>query len=275
VLAELDAEFEAALEDDDLFAEAPSEASFDDVELSVDDLDASPSGAAETANQAELDAIGELAPIEAELDALAPKAADGDAAVAASEREPNVGVAEVTLDSNESDDASSDADSEVSDDDDSDDTGCVLSALPPLADDDEPQNEVTGPTDYDRFLEILVGEALSRGATRAAGLIPTLLEKRRFDASLAAEGLGERLLLAGIVEHRGDQLIIDTEFSTLAEAWRRVLSGESSDFSPCGTTTLDDWTVGWMAPLLGVSDKTPFRRALRKSGIAAFGLLAA
>ena len=58
-------------------------------------------------------------------------------------------------------------------------------------------------------------------------------------------------------------------------AWRRVLGGQSHDLSACGTTTLDSWSADLLAAALGQSpDKAKhLRRALRRLGVAAFGII--
>ncbi|HEY6725577.1 MAG TPA: hypothetical protein VI197_16185 [Polyangiaceae bacterium] len=62
-----------------------------------------------------------------------------------------------------------------------------------------------------------------------------------------------------------------------ANAWRRLLSGQSSDLTECGDRPLDEWVSDLVGARLG-SDAAAIaalRRALRKRGVAAFGMLAA
>lgn len=62
-----------------------------------------------------------------------------------------------------------------------------------------------------------------------------------------------------------------------AYAWRRLLSGQNSDLAECGDRSLDEWVSGLVGVRLGcdVAATAALRRALRKRGVAAFGMLAA
>jgi hypothetical protein len=63
--------------------------------------------------------------------------------------------------------------------------------------------------------------------------------------------------------------------SAPADGWRRLLSGQKSDLAECGDRPLDEWTAALVGACLGY-DATAIaalRRALRKRGVAAFGML--
>jgi hypothetical protein len=60
-----------------------------------------------------------------------------------------------------------------------------------------------------------------------------------------------------------------------AVAWQGILRGESEDFSPCGSTTLDEWAADLVARALGNASRAAgIRRDLRQRGVAAFGFVA-
>lgn len=63
----------------------------------------------------------------------------------------------------------------------------------------------------------------------------------------------------------------------LATAWRRLLSGETSDLAVCGDRPLDEWASAVVSARVGYDEAaTPaLRRALRKRGVLAFGMLSA
>jgi len=97
----------------------------------------------------------------------------------------------------------------------------------------------------------LVRVALERGATRAAAELPDLLSGERYRPDLAG------LLAAGAT-------------------WRAVLDGTSDDLAACGDQPLDAWGAELLATLLGApAEREALRRALRRHGVAAFGVLRA
>lgn len=63
----------------------------------------------------------------------------------------------------------------------------------------------------------------------------------------------------------------------LATAWRRLLSGETSDLAECGDRPLDEWASAVVGARLGHDEAATLalRQALRKRGVLAFGMLAA
>lgn len=57
-------------------------------------------------------------------------------------------------------------------------------------------------------------------------------------------------------------------------AWRRIITGESEDFTACGAKSLDEWSAELVARLIAMPGKTDqLRRELRSRGVAAFGLV--
>ena len=57
-------------------------------------------------------------------------------------------------------------------------------------------------------------------------------------------------------------------------AWRRIISGESEDYTACGPKSLDEWSAELVARLISMPAKTDqLRRELRSRGVAAFGLV--
>jgi hypothetical protein len=84
------------------------------------------------------------------------------------------------------------------------------------------------------------------------------------DAALACGAPLARETIAGALET-----------DATASAWRRILRGESEDFSACALP-LDEWSATVLASLLGAPAKSAqLRRELRARGVAAFGLLEA
>jgi hypothetical protein len=85
----------------------------------------------------------------------------------------------------------------------------------------------------------------------------------------------EILVERGWLEKSGRGFALSAERSAVANAWRRVLQGESSDLGECDGT-LDGWMAELVAEITGApSRRDELRRQLRGHGVAAFGLLAA
>ncbi len=107
----------------------------------------------------------------------------------------------------------------------------------------------------DALVQALVRVLLERGATRAAAELPGLLADGRGEPD-ASPGLA-RLLSAGAV-------------------WRSVLDGKSDDLAACGDQPLDAWGAELLSALVGdPAERETLRRALRRKGVAAFGMLRA
>lgn len=93
----------------------------------------------------------------------------------------------------------------------------------------------------------------------------------------------DRLLVAvrGVVPSEADPLLVVELEQFLrgddahADAWRRLLSGQKSDLAECGDRPLDEWVSALVGARLGcdAAATAGLRRALRKRGVAAFGML--
>lgn len=98
-----------------------------------------------------------------------------------------------------------------------------------------------------------------------------VISKRSLPETVCAE-----LIRSGLAEVHGEDLRASAWLGRAVSGWRGVLSGECSDLSVCGETTLDRFAAQLGAALLGTSSRTDeLRRELRRKGVAAFGVLAA
>ncbi len=127
---------------------------------------------------------------------------------------------------------------------------------------------------FAHFESALSAALMAHGASRSAALLPRLLRLE----SLPADGLSKEVRLT--LQSRGyldSHARYSQKFRELCAAWSAVLSGSSQDFAACGTTTLDRFGADLLAALLAVpaTRSDELRRALRKAGIAAFGVLEA
>lgn len=105
-------------------------------------------------------------------------------------------------------------------------------------------------SNWARFVDAVVQVALDRGRTRRAAELKRLLAD----------------------ETQGDAL--SSETLAALKGWRQLLSGSSDDYAACGSRTLDEWAAQLLCELTG--ERTPeLRQALRRRGVAAFGMLAA
>jgi hypothetical protein len=126
---------------------------------------------------------------------------------------------------------------------------------------------------FERFVATVARVAMNRGATRAAGAVTSLLVLGR----LARDGVDAQLLDAlgrGRILAPGGH--VTPEFAATTAAWRAVLEGTGGDLSGCGNSTLDAWAAELLAAVMNVprSETNELKRELRRSGVAAFGLLA-
>jgi hypothetical protein len=128
------------------------------------------------------------------------------------------------------------------------------------------------------FVAALVEVLLVSGSTRAAAVLPRLLESCEGGLAAALDAESRQALVAArIAEELDDASIcLSPAFTATARAWRDVLSGETQNLSACGTSTLDGW-AGDLLKALGVGreGKMDVRRELRRRGVAAFGMLLA
>jgi hypothetical protein len=126
---------------------------------------------------------------------------------------------------------------------------------------------------FERFVATVARVAMNRGATRAAAAVTSLLALGR----LARDGLDPTLLdtlARGRILASGGQAT--PEFAAATAAWRAVLEGTGGDLSGCGNSTLDAWAAELLAAVMNASrsEVSELKRELRRSGVAAFGLLA-
>lgn len=128
---------------------------------------------------------------------------------------------------------------------------------------------------FRQFVSTLGQVVLEAGAVKAAALLPSLLEAGHVDGGLVEEAIGAALVEAGVAEPHGTGLRVTEAFSATAAAWKSVLRGESEDLSACGSSTLDGWAAELLEALVGRGHGKDLRRALRRRGVAAFGMLAA
>ncbi len=121
------------------------------------------------------------------------------------------------------------------------------------------------------FVQAMVDAAQAAGGSRAAAVLPQLLEQGtvRVDAldSSALDALARRGFWVGRQP--------SVRFTDTLAAFRGTLRGEATDLAVCGEYTLDRWAAALLAALLGWSTgrAEELRRTLRRSGVAAFGML--
>ncbi|MEZ4371566.1 MAG: hypothetical protein R3B07_12110 [Polyangiaceae bacterium] len=155
-------------------------------------------------------------------------------------------------------------------------TSAVAHSEPrPAAEQEPTPNAVAAPAPnhYSDFVGALCAVAMDSGATRAAAVLPRLLEGKLLDASALSDEIQASLEHAGIASLHGSCIEPSEAFKANASAWNRVLSGASDDLSACGDT-LDGFAASLLGALLGPSsDPKQLRRELRKRGVAAFGML--
>jgi hypothetical protein len=126
------------------------------------------------------------------------------------------------------------------------------------------------------YIAAVVEVALVTGHTRAAAMLPALLEGRELDFSTLTDDVCTRLVAAGVLRSSNGGVTPSESFASTAAAWRSVLRGATSDFSACGDSTLDGWTADLLKAFgVGQGTTTDVRRELRRRGVAAFGMLLA
>lgn len=129
----------------------------------------------------------------------------------------------------------------------------------------EPENA------FQRFLQAMVRVALDAGATQVAAELPRILSEGRLRSFVLDDSAERALRARGYLTSDGTA---SPAFSNVADAWRRVLDGTSTELAACGEKTLDEWGSGLLASLLGRAPQAAeeLRRALRRAGVAAFGM---
>jgi len=138
------------------------------------------------------------------------------------------------------------------------------------------QNPPVATDPFEAFAGILVDVASASGAdVRAVGCLRALLGQSRLDAIVLDESATEALVAGGLVVRTDRGIARTPAFTGLVVAWQGILRGECEDFGPCGAATLDEWSAGLVARVLGATSRTEgIRRELRRRGVAAFGFVA-
>jgi len=130
------------------------------------------------------------------------------------------------------------------------------------------------PPAFAHFESALISALMAQGASRSAALVPRLLRLEPLPAEALAKDVQLTLQSRGYLDGNARY---SHKYRELCSAWSAVLNGASQDFAACGTTTLDRFGAELLAALLAVpaTRADELRRTLRKSGIAAFGVLEA
>lgn len=125
---------------------------------------------------------------------------------------------------------------------------------------------------FQRFVQAMARVALAEGATLLAAELPSLLAEARLRPSALSESAQRALRGRGYLSADGGAA--SPRFVHIASAWRGVLEGSSADIAACGDKTLDEWGSDLLSALLGraPSSGEDLRRALRRAGVAAFGV---
>jgi hypothetical protein len=136
--------------------------------------------------------------------------------------------------------------------------------------------EPTAQDPFAMFVQTLVCVAQDAGCTRAAALLPALLEGGQVEAGALGEPAIDGLVNAGVLARGPSGLVGGESFRRTADAWRAILRGDSDDFGACGPRMLDEWAADLVARIVAAPAKTEqLRRELRTRGVAAFGLVLA
>jgi hypothetical protein len=137
-----------------------------------------------------------------------------------------------------------------------------------------PESAAETPPAFAHFEAALVTALMAQGASRSAALVPRLLRLEPLPAEALAKDVQLTLQSRGYLDGNARY---SPKYRDLCGAWSAVLHGSSRDFAACGTTTLDRFGAELLAALLAVpaTRADELRRELRKSGIAAFGVLQA
>ncbi len=136
--------------------------------------------------------------------------------------------------------------------------------------------EPTAQDPFAMFVQTLVCVAQDAGCTRAAALLPALLEGGQVEAGALGEPAIDGLVNAGVLARGPSGLVGGESFRQTADAWRAILRGDSDDFGACGPRMLDEWAADLVARIVAAPAKTEqLRRELRTRGVAAFGLVLA
>lgn len=150
----------------------------------------------------------------------------------------------------------------------------VLSAERENEGEPAPEAPNATPPAFAHFESALISALMAQGASRSAALVPRLLRLEPLPAEALAKDVQLTLQSRGYLDGNARY---SHKYRELCSAWSAVLHGASQDFAACGTTTLDRFGAELLAALLAVpaTRADELRRTLRKSGIAAFGVLEA
>jgi len=137
------------------------------------------------------------------------------------------------------------------------------------------ESEQAAESAFPAFVAALSAVLLERGATKSAATVGALLGESRLARDALDVETKKALVARGMLDGKSGRPT--PEFSMVARAWRDVLDGTNADLGACGTATLDVWSAEIVAALLGDvrGHSDEIRRALRRRGVAAFGMLAA
>lgn len=132
-------------------------------------------------------------------------------------------------------------------------------------------------TDFDRFVAAVRSVLPIDVDARVAGAIEQFLRDGSLPGDVLAADARDALEANGFASVDSGGWSVHTRASETAGAWRRLLSGRVSDLAACGDRPLDEWASVFAGACLGYdrSGTAVLRRALRKRGVAAFGMLGA
>ena len=139
---------------------------------------------------------------------------------------------------------------------------------------DDFPHTVPAASPFEHFVHTVARVAMGRGATRAAAAVTALLTTGRLQVESVDKTLLEVLVRRRILAPSGGHA--SAELGLATQAWRAILDGSDGDLSGCGSATLDSWAAELLAAVMNAptSDTSELKRELRRSGVAAFGLLA-
>jgi hypothetical protein len=141
--------------------------------------------------------------------------------------------------------------------------------------DEDADEPARAPDAFATLVAIMANVMVTRGAsTDAASFLRALVGLERMEDRSPGETVSAALIAAKLAVATGRGLARTQEFAAQVLAWRQILSGESDDFSGCGSMALDEWAAMVVAIALGDGNQAGgIRRELRRYGVAAFGLV--
>lgn len=141
--------------------------------------------------------------------------------------------------------------------------------------DDDAKEPARAPDAFATLVGIMANVMLARGASAdAASFLRALVGLERMEDRSPGDMVSAALISAKLAVATARGLARTQEFAAQVLAWRAILSGESDDFSACGSMALDEWAAAVVASTLGDGTQASgVRRELRRHGVAAFGLV--